>query len=109
MFGSDSNYDIGQGSGGLRGIGGDKMPSIPKGGTSEGGPSKRKPMSFRKKSLHKSMAHQMTSVNTFSHQTKTPKLPGEDAINAPTKPGTGPSLFPQGNFKKRGLAAIGPM
>jgi hypothetical protein len=108
MFGHDSNYDIGQGSGGLKGIGGDKMPMPDKGGKGEGGPSKRKPFA-KKNPFRPSMAHQMTDANSFSHQTSTPKLPGADAVNAPVKIGTGPSLFPQGNFKKRGLGTIGPV
>lgn len=107
MFGKDSNYDIGQGSGGLKGIGGDNLPSIPKGGTSEGGPSKRKP--FAKKSPFASKARQMTDVHSFSHQMSLPALPNKSTINAPLKSGSGPSLFPQGNFKKTGLRGIGPL
>jgi hypothetical protein len=114
MFGNDSNYDIGQGSGGLKGIGGDKMPTIPKGGTSEGGPSKRKPFA-KKNPFSPSKAHQMTDERSFSHQMSVPKLPGADAINAPLKMGSGPSMFPQGNFTKPagyhkpGLRSIGPV
>lgn len=114
MFGHDSSYDIGQGGGGLKGIGGDEMPMPDRQGKGEGGPSKRKPFA-KKNPFRPSKAHQMTDERSFSHQMSVPKLPGADAVNAPLKMGSGPSMFPQGSFSKPagyrtgGLRAIGPV
>lgn len=66
MFGSDSNYDIGQGHGGLKGIGGSYMPMPDRRGKGEGGPSKRKPHA-KKNPFSYSKSHQMPDMKYMKH------------------------------------------
>lgn len=94
MWGSDSQFDMGQGMGGNSGMGGNLLPKITQSGVGTG-PSPRRPM-----------VRKAEGKPSFSHQMNVPKLPGAPGVSAPKKVGTAPSLFPQGSVKT-GLSSIG--
>jgi len=100
-WGHDSEFDIAQSGGGLKGIGGSEMPMPDRRGKGEGGPSKRKPKAPVRDFMRSAMLSSAAKTKgkaSFAASHKTAALPG-----AKSNP------FTKGKSKKSGLGSIGPV